>query len=100
MADIDPQDLTFQVHAEAMREVQREEEENQSSFRQDDVAFRQINERIYFLLLKNVSREDPLTPEEVQVFITTTCDMDHFCKYLIITLSSLVFARISIVHVW
>lgn len=70
-ADLDPHDTTLHVHAEALREIEKEND-NGSNPEEEDINFRQINEKIYYLLIKNVSRDSPLTPEEVQVCIFPT----------------------------
>ena len=49
----------------------RVESEHESQGSPDsETNFHQINERIYQLLLKNVSRDAPLTPDEIQVRIS------------------------------
>ncbi len=61
-----PHDVTLQVHADAIREIEKEQQ-GTNERNDEDINFRQINEHIYHLLLKNVSKDDPLSPEEVQV---------------------------------
>ena len=70
-ADLDPHDTTLHVHAEALRELEKEKN-NDSAPEEEDINFRQINEKIYYLLIKNVSRDSPLTSEEVQVCVFPT----------------------------
>lgn len=58
----DANDLTIHVHNEAMRHISRSEAPSE-----DESEIHEINENIYRLLLKNVSRDDPLTPDELRV---------------------------------
>jgi hypothetical protein len=55
----DPNDPTFRVHAEALRSQQEEAETSED--RPD------IDDHLYELLLKNVSKNQPLSEEELQV---------------------------------
>lgn len=56
----DPNDLTLHTHAEAMRFASK------SASNDDDLSQR-LDDRLYFLLLKNVSRDDPMSTEEKEV---------------------------------
>lgn len=71
-------DLTAKVHAEALRfqyRLARAENTSVTDESSDHASYKSQDEwpseRIYKLLLKNVSREDPLTAEELQVSIQT-----------------------------
>lgn len=96
-ADLDPHDTTLQVHAEALREIQKDND-NSSAPEEEDINFRQINEKIYYLLIKNVSRDSPLTPEEVQVCVFPRFSFPPCLVYR--SFFGTVSTVVSIVHVW
>lgn len=62
-AELDPRDLTLQVHSQALKEI----EHGGQGISDNEIIFQQINEKIYSLLLKNVGRDVPLSPDEIQV---------------------------------
>lgn len=61
-AELDPRDLTLQVHSQALKEI----EHGGQGSSDNEIIFQQINEKIYLLLLKNVGRDVPLSPDEIQ----------------------------------
>lgn len=56
----DPNDVTLRAHADALRFAAK------SASNDDDLSQR-LDDRLFFLLLKNVSRDDPMSTEEKQV---------------------------------
>lgn len=65
-------DPTLRMLAERSRQARKDAEEQQQT---SSSQYGELSDRLYFLLLKNVSRDSPLSPEEIEVSLPSyRCD--------------------------
>ena len=67
-------DPTLRMLAERSRQARKDAETQPSHYNTSDSTsqpYGELSDRLYALLLKNVSRDSPLSPEEIEVSLPT-----------------------------